>query len=573
MQQVCFIADVAVLPRWLKVGEAVDFVGGVHPRFSREKCEAFLARTKIKPTQYVRELSKGMVVQLHLALVMAIDAKLLVLDEPTLGLDILYRKEFYQSLLNDYFDENKTIIVTTHQVEEIEHILTDLMFIKDGRLVLNATMDEVGERYHRSDGRARQGRCRARPQAAQRTADLRQVDLPVRWRRPYAPRPARRAAQAEYRRSVRRDDERNLRMNTSGMNTSSIDMSSMSTNRSALTTNPTLRTFGWLVKREFWEHRGGFMRAPFIIAIVMAGIVIAAMIAADVTAHRNGVNISGLNLSSITDKMTPESTEQLATGLDVAMFGMCAPIMIGMTFVVFFYLLGALYDDRRDRSVLFFKSLPISDTTTVLSKIAAAAFVAPVFAVAACIAFHIVFLVLVSIYALLHNAGALALIWRPTHLLALWIKLIVLIPINALWALPTIGWLLLCSSFVRSKPFLFAVLLPTLVGVVVGWINLMQQFALPSTWYWRNVFFRIVCSIWPGSWLFSNYGNNALTVSTSGNDINIGMAKFDFVNAVLSFDRMVGVLMAPELWVGVVAGAALIVAAIHFRQKRTEAYS
>jgi ABC-2 type transport system ATP-binding protein len=147
MQQVCFIADVAVLPRWLKVGEAVDFVGGVHPRFSREKCEAFLARTKIKPTQYVRELSKGMVVQLHLALVMAIDAKLLVLDEPTLGLDILYRKEFYQSLLNDYFDEHKTIIVTTHQVEEIEHILTDLMFIKDGRLVLNATMDEVGERY------------------------------------------------------------------------------------------------------------------------------------------------------------------------------------------------------------------------------------------------------------------------------------------------------------------------------------------------------------------------------------------------------------------------------------------
>jgi len=147
MQQVCFIADVAVLPRWLRVGDAVDFVEGIHPRFSREKCEAFLARTKIKPTQRVRELSKGMVVQLHLALVMAIDAKLLVLDEPTLGLDILYRKEFYQSLLNDYFDENKTIIVTTHQVEEVEHILTDLIFIKDGKLVLNASMDQVGERY------------------------------------------------------------------------------------------------------------------------------------------------------------------------------------------------------------------------------------------------------------------------------------------------------------------------------------------------------------------------------------------------------------------------------------------
>jgi ABC-2 type transport system ATP-binding protein len=147
MQQVCFIADVAVLPRWLRVSEAVDFVDGVHPRFSREKCLAFLARTKLKPTQRVRELSKGMIVQLHLALVMAIDAKLLVLDEPTLGLDILYRKEFYASLLNDYFDEQKTILVTTHQVEEIEHILTDLIFIRDGKLILNASMDAIGERY------------------------------------------------------------------------------------------------------------------------------------------------------------------------------------------------------------------------------------------------------------------------------------------------------------------------------------------------------------------------------------------------------------------------------------------
>jgi ABC-2 type transport system ATP-binding protein len=147
MQQVCFIADVAVLPRWMRVSEAVDFVGGVHPRFSREKCQAFLARTKIQPTQRVRELSKGMIVQLHLALVMAIDAKLLVLDEPTLGLDILYRKEFYQTLIGDYFDEQKTILVTTHQIEEVEHILTDLLFIRDGRIILDATMDAVGERF------------------------------------------------------------------------------------------------------------------------------------------------------------------------------------------------------------------------------------------------------------------------------------------------------------------------------------------------------------------------------------------------------------------------------------------
>jgi ABC-2 type transport system ATP-binding protein len=147
MEQVCFIADVAVLPRWLRVREAVDFVANVHPRFNRAKCEAFLARTKLQPNQRVRQLSKGMIVQLHLALVMAIDARLLILDEPTLGLDILYRKQFYQNLLEDYFDENKTIIVTTHQVEEVEHILTDLMFIRDGKIVLDADMEAIGERF------------------------------------------------------------------------------------------------------------------------------------------------------------------------------------------------------------------------------------------------------------------------------------------------------------------------------------------------------------------------------------------------------------------------------------------
>lgn len=147
MQDVCFIADVAVLPRWIRVSEAIDFVAGVHPKFDREKAERYLAITKLKPSMKVKSMSKGMVVQLHLALVMAIDAKLLVLDEPTLGLDIIYRKQFYQNLLEDYFDEQKTIIITTHQVEEVEHILTDLMFIRDGKIVLAATMDEVGERY------------------------------------------------------------------------------------------------------------------------------------------------------------------------------------------------------------------------------------------------------------------------------------------------------------------------------------------------------------------------------------------------------------------------------------------
>src|SRR5210317_1211570 len=147
MQDVCFIADVAVLPRWIKVQQVLDMADGVHPKFNKGKAQQFLSRTDIPMTAKVKTLSKGMVTQLHLALVMAIDARLLVLDEPTIGLDIIYRKEFYSSLLNDYFDEERTILVTTHQVEEIQNVLTDLLFINRGRIVLDCSMDEVAERY------------------------------------------------------------------------------------------------------------------------------------------------------------------------------------------------------------------------------------------------------------------------------------------------------------------------------------------------------------------------------------------------------------------------------------------
>jgi len=146
-RDVCFIADVAVLPRWIRVSQALDYVAGVHPRFDRAKAEAFLAKTSIGRDRKVKQLSKGMVAQLHLALVMAIDAKLLVLDEPTLGLDLLYRKQFYDSLLNDYFDRNRTIVVTTHSVEELQHVLTDLMFMDRGRIVLDTSMEDVESRY------------------------------------------------------------------------------------------------------------------------------------------------------------------------------------------------------------------------------------------------------------------------------------------------------------------------------------------------------------------------------------------------------------------------------------------
>jgi ABC-2 type transport system ATP-binding protein len=147
MCDVCFISDVAVLPRWMRVSQALDYVAGVHPRFDRTKADGFLAKTDIRRTSKIRELSKGMVTQLHLALVMAIDAKLLVLDEPTIGLDLLYRKQFYDSLLNDYFDRTRTIVVTTHQVEDVQNVITDLMFINRGRIVLDCSMEDFESRY------------------------------------------------------------------------------------------------------------------------------------------------------------------------------------------------------------------------------------------------------------------------------------------------------------------------------------------------------------------------------------------------------------------------------------------
>lgn len=147
MQNICFIADVAVLPRWIKVSQVLDYVEAIHPNFSRQRAEELLQQTKINKGSKVKELSKGMVTQLHLSIIMAIDAKLLVLDEPTLGLDILFRKEFYANLLNDYFDEERTILITTHQVEEIENLLTDVMFINDGKILLDSPMDTLSERY------------------------------------------------------------------------------------------------------------------------------------------------------------------------------------------------------------------------------------------------------------------------------------------------------------------------------------------------------------------------------------------------------------------------------------------
>jgi ABC-2 type transport system permease protein len=342
----------------------------------------------------------------------------------------------------------------------------------------------------------------------------------------------------------------------------------MNTPTKTTNSNP-MQTFFWLVKREYWEHRGGFFWAPLIAGGFVIAITLFSMVIAEATAARHGINLGGMNLDTIAHNMTADQITQFNAGLTVGLMALSIPIMVTLAFVVFFYLLGALYDDRRDRSVLFWKSLPVSDLDTVLSKVVAAVLVAPVLAIATTIALHLAFLILMSAYAGLHGVNPLPLLWNPAPLLALWSKLILLIPVNALWALPTVGWLLLCSAFARSKPFLWAVAVPFALGFVMGLTHLLQQFSIPSSWYWKNIVGRILFGVVPGGW-FDLEGNGTIKTLSTGDNVNIAFDRFDMVNSLLSWNRILGALTSAELWIGAAAGAALIVAAIWFRRRRVE---
>ncbi|MGH8040733.1 MAG: hypothetical protein ACREPN_01675 [Rudaea sp.] len=329
------------------------------------------------------------------------------------------------------------------------------------------------------------------------------------------------------------------------------------------TITPTSK-FLWQVRREFWEHRGGFLWTPLIVATVMLALCAMALITAEFTAHQHGININGIQLDQLVSNLSPEARTQFQTGTDMGLITMGLPIRIALFVVVFFYALGALYNDRADRSVLFWKSLPLSDTQTVLAKVAAALVVAPALAVAGMIALQLGFLLLLSLYAGLHGINALPLLWSPMHLIALWIKLLILIPVNGLWALPCLGWLLLCSSYARSKPFLWAVMLPIVAGVIVSWVQLMQAFDLHSGWFWRHIVGRLLLSLIPESWM--NFDSLRALQHTGSNPA-------EAIGSLLSFGAITDQFASPNFLIGVAAGVAMIVAAIWLRRRRVEAYA
>ena len=329
--------------------------------------------------------------------------------------------------------------------------------------------------------------------------------------------------------------------------------------------------FKLLLKREFWEHKGGFFWAPIWAGGISLLLTLMALIFAEVAGRRalaegklkfdGDVNINGLDIGMLSSKLDSKNLEQLAGGMDLSMLSASMWPMFVLGFVVFFYCLGTLYDERKDRSVLFWKSLPVSDRDTVLSKLASALIVAPTLAVGTAIATMFVFLIMISGFVLLHNGNPMTLIWGPGSPLKVAANLIACIPVYAMWALPTVGWLMLCSAWSRSKPFLWAILLPMFAWIIVTWFGLMNVLNLDAGWFGRNIVARSLVSVFPGSW----YMNSTVTDQVSRHVNGPGD-----IAAALDVGKSWAVFGTTELWVGALAGAVMIAIAIRLRRWRDE---
>jgi len=321
-----------------------------------------------------------------------------------------------------------------------------------------------------------------------------------------------------------------------------------------------MKTFYWLLKREFWEHRGGFLWAPVVTGGIFLVLNVMAIITAEVLSARHGVRFGGgVDIQEMMRNADAGAWQQVGAAADVAMISSMGLIGIVMGIVVLFYCLGSLYDDRRDRSVLFWKSLPVSNTNTVLSKVASAAIVAPVIAVVVSIVCGLLQLILFVIALSFHGVNVWQLL-TYSHPLRAVASLLSNVPLYALWALPAIGWLMLCSSGARSKPFLWAVATPVVLGLLVSWFDIMGLFNMTGSWFWANVVQRVLLSVFPGtSLLFDKH-----------NPLNMGDLNENDPLAMLSPMHTYGLLASPNLWIGVIAGLALIAGAIWFRRVRDD---
>lgn len=325
-----------------------------------------------------------------------------------------------------------------------------------------------------------------------------------------------------------------------------------------------MKTFYWLVKREFWEHRGGFLWAPIVTGAIYLFLFIAGIAVAMTFGSHNGLIIGGTDMHMLFKSADAGDIQKVSEATDGLLLFSAGLVMLVSGFVVVFYCLSSLYDDRRDRSILFWKSLPVSNTSTVLSKVVSACVVVPVFAVLIGMLVAVIQLLILTIALSIYGVQA----W---HLLALAhpfraiFSSISLIPLSALWALPSVGWYMLCSSWARSVPFLWALVTPIVAGVLVWMFSIMSLFGKSAGWFWLNIVVRMLSSLFPNSFLLWGEVDHHLRSVGSASELSEGNPLL-----VLSPANAYGVLASANLWIGIACGAAMIAAAIWFRRVRDD---
>ena len=320
-----------------------------------------------------------------------------------------------------------------------------------------------------------------------------------------------------------------------------------------------MNTFGWLLKREYWEHRGGFYWAPIWVSGIMLLLTVLGIIAAEGASSRFEIR-SGIHWDELAAHLSKGDFVHAGMGLDVAYVALAGLLCVVLFFVLFFYLLGALYDDRRDRSVLFWKSLPVSDTATVLSKVAAAVLLAPLISFLVATVAYVALLVVVGIWTLFHGLNPLPAI-AASHTLGFFWRMLLTLPVDALLALPTVGWLLFWSAYARSKPFLWAVLVPLFAFIANSWIGMMGLPSISRRFMLEELIGRLLFGIFPGQWL--NDKNPAFI------DPEHAFERGNMLS-LLDPSNVYGLLATPGIWIGAAAGIAMIAAAVWLRRSRIE---
>lgn len=319
-----------------------------------------------------------------------------------------------------------------------------------------------------------------------------------------------------------------------------------------------MNTMKWLLRREFWEHKGGFFWTPLVVSAIMTVVLAVSLATAVTMGHQHGVHINGADVGSLSEAMNPEQQAQFVQGLTYGYMGTGAPLFMVLGFVVFFFSLGSLFDERKDRSVLFWKSLPVSDAETVLSKVATALVVAPLIAVAFATITGVLSLLFICIAAAAAGLNIFGAVLSSGAVYLAPFQIAAVIPVYTLWALPTVGWLMMVSAWARTKPFLWAVGAPLLLGVLLVWFKALFSLDLDTNWYWQNIVARGLLSVAPGSWFGFFHPDSHMSSGP------------DNIDAMALVSQSWRILGHANVWIGAAAGAAMIFVATRLRRWRDE---